>query len=339
MKEIALITLLIFFFSCKRENSAIKLPLNSATLLLEKRGFNRSIYKSSSKNIDIINGFRGLKLSMEKDSLYLEDWNLNNYSLDINYFNKKVAVYFDGKAFKGEVYLTFYLSKLVMIDIELDDYNVLSTIRYSVDEARNTLIKPKLMDLFYNLFGAPIENYDNYLVSEKKLETLQKLPLKYSFFNKDMDENFEQVEKTLISFPKGVFIKQPYELITRKVIYSELKNKNTNNRFVGADVFYKFINNKGNNALYTYSGNLNKLKLLVQNNFERIDTPERGSNVYYKLKNIKTQIKVYNKKLVKKYILSKKKQESINFLEQERKFKEREMVEDSLKLKKSLENF
>jgi hypothetical protein len=338
MKKINLIIIFIIFSSCISEKIKNKLPVNSATLLLKKRAVNSSISQTSSKNIDIINGFRELKLGTHLDSLYLEDWNFYNYSSEIKYYDKKLHFYLDDNAFKSEVYLTFYFNKLIMIDIELNDNRDLSDVEYSASQAANTFVKPKLMDLFNNIFGEPIEIRPG-VINEKKLE---RKDFDKDFLSSLLDktfskEDYDLIEITQTEYSNKAFIKCPFELIIKKYKHHKSK-KNNKDEFSSPGVTYypSSINNK---TLYSYNGSENVIKLFIENHFEWIDFAEETLNTNYKLKKIKTQIKFYNKKIVKSYMLSKNKKDSIASQEFKRNLKKRKISEDSLKLKKSLENF
>tara|TARA_R110002033_G_scaffold100725_2_gene149130 strand:+ start:203 stop:1219 length:1017 start_codon:yes stop_codon:yes gene_type:complete len=338
MKKISLIIVIIILCSCKSESFKNELPQNSATLLLKKRVLKSNLSESSAKNIDVINGFRELKLGVNIDSLYLKDWNLNNYSSEINYYDKKLNLFLDNKTFKCEIHLTFYFNKLIMIDIGLNDNRGLVNVKYSESEATNTFVKPKLMDLFNNIFGEPIEIKPG-IINEKKIK---RKDFDKDFLSSILDktfskEDYDLIEITQTEYSNKAFIKVPFELIIKNYSHRKWK-KNKKNKFSspGLRVYY---NNRSNKELYSYNGNKNILKLFIENKFERNDSGENTFYISYKLKNIKTQIKVYNKVETKKYMLSKKKKDSINLVEYTRKLKERKVLKDSIKFKRSLENF
>jgi hypothetical protein len=334
MKKISLIIVIIILCSCKSESFNNELPQNSATLLLKKRVLKSNLSESSAKNIDVINGFRELKLGVSIDSLYLKDWNLNNYSSEINYYDKKLNLFLDNKTFKCEIHLTFYFNKLIMIDIGLNDNRGLVNVKYSESEATNTFVKPKLMELFDNVFGQLIR-IEHVVISERKIK--RNNSDKSFLDNLFKTEDYDLIEITGKKISNARYIKRPFELVFYK--YRTAKKKNyKKNKFSspGARISYRIINNK---ELYSCSGNKNMLKLFIENKFERNYSGENTFYTSYKLKNIKTQIKVYNKVETKKYMLSKKKKDSINLFEYNRKLKKRKISEDSLKLKKSLENF
>jgi hypothetical protein len=334
MKKINLIIVIIILCSCKSESFKNELPQNSATLLLKKRVFELNLSESSAENIDVVNGFRGLKLGANIDSLYLKDWNLNNYSSEIKYYDKKLHFYLDGNAFKSEVYLTFYFNELIMIDIGLNDNRGLVNVKYSESEATNTFVKPKLMELFDNVFGQSTK-IEQVVISERKVK--RNNSDKSFFDNLFKTEDYDLIEITGKKISNARFIKRPFELVFYKYITSKKKNYKKNKfSSPGVRVYY---HNRSNKELYSYNGNKNILKLFIENKFERNDSDENSFYISYKLKNIKTQIKVYNKIETKKYMLSKKKKDSINLFEYNRKLKKRKISEDSLKLKRSLENF
>jgi hypothetical protein len=354
MKKISLIIVIIILCSCKRESFKNELPQNSATLLLKKKVIKSSISEISAKNIDVVNGFRGLKLGVNIDSLYLKDWNLNSYSSEINYYDKKLGLFLDNNTFKCEIYLTFYFNKLIMIDIGLNDNRGLVNVKYSESEATNTFVKPKLMELFDNVFGQSIR-IEQGVISERKIKRNNSEKRFYTVKKKDYDliksietdfnkgfydyleEDYDLIEITEKKFSSARYIKRPFELVIYKYITSKKKNYKKNKfSSPGVRVYY---NNRSNKELYSYNGNKNILKLFIENKFEGNDSDENSFYISYKLKNIKTQIKVYNKIETKKYMLSKKKKDSINLFEYNRKLKKRKISEDSLKLKKSLENF
>ncbi|MFD2528903.1 hypothetical protein [Polaribacter marinaquae] len=339
MKKINLIIVIIILCSCKSESFKNELPQNSATLLLKKRVFELNLSESSAKNIDVVNGFRGLKLGVNIDSLYLKDWKLNNYSSEINYYDKKLDLFLDNNTFKCEIYLTFYFNKLIMIDIGLNDNRGIVNEKYSESEVINTFIKPKLMELFDNVFGQSIK-IEQGVISERKIKPKRSNSEKkgYDNFFLKLADGYDLIEITEKKFSSARYIKRPFELVINKYKTSK-KNKNyKKNKFSlpGARIYY---NNRNNKELYSYNGNKNMLKLFIENEFERNDSGENTYYISYKLKNIKTQIKVYNKIETKKYMLSKKMKDSINLFENNRKLKERKISKDSIKFKKSLENF
>jgi hypothetical protein len=339
MKKIKLIIVIIILCSCKSESFKNELPQNSATLLLKKRVIKSNLSKSSAKNIDVVNGFRGLKLGVNIDSLYLKDWNLNSYSSEINYYDKKLDLFLDNNTFKCEIYLTFYFNKLIMIDIGLNDNRGLVIVKYSESEATNTFVKPKLMELFDNVFGQSIK-IEQGVISERKIKPKRNKSKKknYDNFFIRLDDGYDLIEITEKKFSSARYIKRPFELVIYK--YKTLKkNKNYKKNKLSIPGTRVYYNNRNNKELYSYNGNKNMLKLFVENKFERNDLGENTSYISYKLKNIKTQIKVYNKIETKKYMLSKKKKDSINLFENNRKFKEIKIFKDSIKFKRSLENF
>ena len=330
MKQIAFIFLLVFISSCKKGSINNKLPNNSATLLLQKSELYVGLNKSSPRNVDIINGFRSLKLNTKIDSLYLVDWAINKYSPNINYFNKEIPFQLDGQVFKSEVNLTFYMGKLVMIDIELDDSRGVGAKKYTPNDAENTVVEPEIMNLFYSVFGDPIKVKDNQFVSKRKLEKVQDTIDDFWSINRD---NFDYVEKITLNFPKRRFVKIPYELVENK--YVGYMPKDDTNKGVQASVFYP-INNI---SLLVYEANFNKLKLLIQNKFETIKSKGGDLFVFYRLRNIKLQIKIYKEKPMKEYLLEIEKQRLILSKELKRETLKDKKINDSLKLKNSLKDF
>jgi len=333
MKRAILLLFLISLYSCKLlENK--KLPLNSATKLIQSRdttNYSR-IFNQSSKNIDIINGYKRLKLNTHMDSLYLEDWELDKYSTDISYFQKKMKLKIGSEESESVIVLTFYLSKLVMIDIELNDNkSITNKRRYSPEQAEKTLIEPKILQSFENVYGKPKEIENNQLISVKKLK--KKKSLRDDFW-KSLNKGYEFIEEVRISYPNKDFKKIPYNVIQSKTQFSRSKDKSSQG-LVGAKVYYQ-LNNK---ALFVHHGDINNLKLLVLNKFVPITLEEGSSYVPYEISEVKLLIKIYKKRPMTDYLkaidnrrltlIDKFKKESIK----------KKKVNDSLRLRNSLKDF
>lgn len=338
MRKILLLT--IIFLSCNKERKPnVELPLNSATLLLRAQNLRNNITSSSPLNIDIINGFRGLKLYKDIDSLYLKDWNLDKFSDEIEYYENNILLSLDNYAFDCKLYLTFYQKKLLMIDIEFDDNRDLDNDNYLREQAYDLDFIPKLLEQYEIIFGEPNKNYSYELLDEKELSRNEL----NNYLSDDLNAGLatyikgklKLVERTYEMFPNTDFEKNSFELIkgSKQILTSEKDKKNS---YYFSNVYYPFIDKR---ILYSYSGNYTNLKLLVENKWEITGDSEKELSVTYKLKNINVKIKVYGNKRIKEYTSSKARQDSIANYQQRLIFKRNKEIKDSIKLKESLRNF
>ncbi len=118
----------LVFVSCSRilkkeeKVKSFELPHNSASLLLMQKDsfFLRNAEYGTKNNLDLAKGYGNLKLSLDIDSLYLEDWKLEKYSNDIKGFVKEIR---DNNLLHQSTVFTlyFYRNKLISINFHFID--------------------------------------------------------------------------------------------------------------------------------------------------------------------------------------------------------------------------
>lgn len=334
MKKIISVILILGITSCGSEmkNKKKILPFNSATNLLREESNNLEITEPSTKNIDLINGFRGIKLLTNVDSLYLKDWELINFSPKIDYYENELFIWFDSILYPTDICLTFYNERLTMIDIKFDNIDVLKNNQaYSKNDIENEIIEPKMLKTFHNTFGLVkpfVEGEEIKIGPALKLDEMT-IAINNMYNKKKLDVS-SYSDYYMNKFPKEVFKRNLYEVV--KEVY---QRENNIDFYPSSTItFYNVENMK----LFEYIGDENGMKLLLTNKFKIIE-PEGKSYHSYKLNETMLQVKIYDIQLASEYLIDKKKKESENRVKSNLKYEKIKKSRDSLELLKSASQF
>lgn len=333
MKKIISVIFVLVIISCEAEmNNKEKLPFNSATILLNEKSKYEEITEPSAKNIDLINGFRGVKLMTNVDSLHLEDWELIKFSPKIDYYENNVFIRFDSKLYQTEICLTFYDDRLTMIDIQFNNIDILNANKtYSKEDIINEVIEPKIMKTFHNTFGIVKPYFEGEEIYIGPAVKLNELTIAINtMYNKKKADVSSYLDYKRYKFPNEAFERNLYEVIEE--IYQ--KKKSIDYYPASTTIFHNLENIK----LFEYLGEENGMKILLTNKF-KIFEDEGKIYDHFKLNNTLLQVKIYNLQLTREYLINKKKQESQIRKKSNFEFEKRKKLKDSITLINSASEF
>lgn len=176
MKLIIKILIIISVISCKKEQvktmNRTLLPKNSATLLLQKQDSSivSKLLEPSVVNLDLIKGFRSLKLNVSLDSLYLNDWTKKSISNTIHEYTNQLKIQIGEVEQEAYAKLLFYKQQLIIIDIMFqeslneDKIKINQVLR---DDIENYKPLSNLSQLYISILGKVTKdeiNYENNLI-------------------------------------------------------------------------------------------------------------------------------------------------------------------------------
>lgn len=343
MNKNILITMICFFLmsSCSQiKKNKIKdetLPTNSATRLVNERKSYTDINEPNVKNIDIINGFRELKLNTNIDSLYIEDWKFNGDSIyvkdrspkfflsDIIFIEKEITVTMQDKNYDCIFFLTFFKKKLIMIDVNFINIKKSGDKEFlSKNEVGYKIIEPDIMKLYLATFGEG----KSYLLKDRV-----SYDDKYDLYDKKKTRTTISYEIPNIDFEGNLFEIIEHRVNDYKDVAYETKYRYTNTPSTNIPTILK------NQKLVEYIADKNGLKLFITNTF--VINEKEGGNLFfsYSINNIDLKVKIYNKEFINEYLSAKEQQESSNRIKLEAIYKERKNQQDSINTNKSASEF
>lgn len=311
----AVFIILLSLISCS-ENS----PKKSATNLLSILDEESLIVKRDTLNVDIINGFRSLKLNTHLDSLNFNDWDEIKFSNEIIVKEKKLKLNVKNRNYDCLSKLTFFNQNLLFIELTF-----LNIIDDSIKEVSSDLVdayiyEPQILEPFNLTFGTL-----NWSRSYKKLDVNNLFPKNMEKLDLDINENFRlSPERTIKLIEKRQKkIKQDIEKYKR-----ENKKVDVNDMLPGESGFYLGITN--NSYLYENIGHVNGMKIFLNNQIESYLQNESSIYPNYRLIGSDLVILIFTKNNFKDYLKAKAKQENINIQKAEQEKLNRKKLQDSL---------
>jgi hypothetical protein len=178
-KLIFVTTFIICILSCEKKikkelNKKVHNPKIEISRLFYTKAVNDSLELESLLNVDIINGFRMVKLGLNIDSISYVDWNKNNQLEKYGILELNKKRHFTFLENKFNIKLTFYNGELKIINFNNIDY----------------LNEEVIYDLFKNTYGLP-----NYINSKKAPNIIKEKKIKHNI-NKWSKLEFYEMNET-----------------------------------------------------------------------------------------------------------------------------------------------
>lgn len=270
-RNLFLICFLVIIYSCAPTSS--ELPENSVTLLLNKKTDYPNLQEPSPSNIDIINGFRGLRINSLIDSLYLEDWLEKRTSPNIIAFRKDMPIVVSTETHISNIELEFFKEELISLKINFPDLpHYKKNKPFNEDDASWKILEPHIITTYYDVFGKQEWEREN---------------------NGVLDYEDISLYDAAVAMVNGKEPKVRSNPFSDAVIY---RNTQTPSTIINQNYF--------NTKRLSYTGVKNEMTLEILNHFE-IDKPEGKLFFSYLLKRIGLFIHIYDKLKYEEYQIAK----------------------------------